>query len=169
MATADFNNLQGTCEDFDDSKQRWMVRLQSGEVKAFKAENLDIQATGEKRRGEESAGSDQPAKRARGEESAGSDRSAGSDQPPKITLEKLRDIFDRCDINKDGLVNKRELIKTCRQDSEIAKFFDVPSDIRQEDGSRNKLEEVFQSIDTDGDREIRWAELLAYYRHQVDF
>jgi len=82
-------------------------------------------------------------------------------------LAKLRNIFDRCDINQDGRVNKREMIKSCREDEEIAKFFEVPQVIRQEDGSRCKLEEVFQDIDQDGDREIRWVELLAYYRHQV--
>jgi len=153
LASAAFNDLQGTCEEFDDYKQRWMVRLQSGDLKAFKAENLAVQVTGEQCHGEQSAESEPPTKRAR--------------TGPIIKLEKLRDIFDRCDVNKDGLVNKRELIKTCRRDIEIAKFFDVPSDIRQEDGSRNKLEEVFQEIDRDADREIRWAELLAYYRHRV--
>jgi len=158
LANAAFNDLQGTCQEFDDEKQRWMVRLSSGEVKAFKPENLDIEVQGEKRSRDESTepgeeSSEPPAKRAR--------------DGQKITLDKLRDIFDRCDLNKDGLVNKREFIKSCRQDEEIAKFFEVPTDIRQEGGSRDRLEEVFQAIDQDGDREIRWAELLAYYKHRV--
>merc|ERR1712118_172672 len=48
---------------FDDTKQRWMMQLSSGEVKAFKLENFNIEVTGEKRSGEEFA--EPPAKRAR--------------------------------------------------------------------------------------------------------
>mmetsp|Transcript_22611 Transcript_22611/g.43938 ORF Transcript_22611/g.43938 Transcript_22611/m.43938 type:complete len:465 (-) Transcript_22611:68-1462(-) len=151
LADGAFNDLQGTCEGFDDVKQRWAVRLGSGEVKAFKPENVKVEVRAEKRPGEESA--EPPAKR--------------NCNRPKIQLAKLRDIFDRCDINQDGRVNKREMIKACRGDEEIARFFEVPTTIRQEDGSRSKLEEIFQEIDQDGDREIRWIELLAYYRHRV--
>merc|ERR1712151_499737 len=101
-----------------------------------------------------------------GEKQAPSRKRKRSDEQG-ISLEKLRDIFDRCDINKDGLINKRELIKSCREDTEVAKFFHLPTTIRQEDGSRAKVEELFQDINKDADREIRWAELLAYYRPLV--
>jgi len=151
LTDAAFNDLQGTCEKFDDTKQRWVVRLSNGDTKAFKPNNIQIEVRGQKRPAEESA--EPPAKR--------------SCDVPKINLARLRDMFDRCDINKDGRVNKRELIRSCRQDEEIASFFQLPGNIRQEDGSRGRFEEVFQAIDQDGDREIRWAELLAYYRHRV--
>merc|ERR1712003_580207 len=91
---------------------------------------------------------------------------------PKISMARLRDMFDKCDTNKDGRVNKRDLIKSFRQDDEIAKFFQqffqLPKKICQEGGSRDRFEEVFQKIAQDGDREIRWVELLAYcWHHRV--
>lgn len=85
----------------------------------------------------------------------------------KITLAKLRKIFARCDRNNDGTVNKRELIISCRENDEVAQFFGLSKTIRQEDGSRTSFENWFQDVDRDGDREICWAELLAYYRHAV--
>eukprot|EP00440_Ansanella_granifera_P036365 gb/GFBE01039458.1/.p1 GENE.gb/GFBE01039458.1/~~gb/GFBE01039458.1/.p1 ORF type:complete len:390 (+),score=95.11 gb/GFBE01039458.1/:1-1170(+) len=88
-------------------------------------------------------------------------------ESPTISLERLRAVFDKCDSDKDGKVNKREFIKACREDANIACFFELPGQIRQEDGSRNKFEELFQGIDVDGDREICWAELLAHYRHRI--
>eukprot|EP00928_Gymnodinium_smaydae_P017932 TRINITY_DN16839_c0_g3_i1.p1 TRINITY_DN16839_c0_g3~~TRINITY_DN16839_c0_g3_i1.p1 ORF type:complete len:377 (-),score=62.18 TRINITY_DN16839_c0_g3_i1:258-1346(-) len=81
-----------------------------------------------------------------------------------LSRARLRSIFDQCDLNKDGKVNKRELIKTCRASQEVADVFDLPMQVRQEDGSRTKVEEFFQSIDTDGDREISWDEFLTYWR-----
>mmetsp|Transcript_63968 Transcript_63968/g.161203 ORF Transcript_63968/g.161203 Transcript_63968/m.161203 type:complete len:371 (+) Transcript_63968:44-1156(+) len=105
-----------------------------------------------KRRSEDES-AEQPAKRLRD----------GS----KVSLDSLRAIFDKCDLNSDGRINKREFIKACRQDAEVANFFEIPQNIRQEDGSRTRFEEKFQDMDKDSDREIRWAELLAYYRHRV--
>lgn len=113
---------------------------------------------------------------AAGEKAATEEQSAAEEPPakrhraapaPKVSLAKLRDIFDKCDTDNDGQINKREFIKACRANGEIARFFEVPSVIRQEDGSRSKVEEVFQSLDADGDRAIRWAELLAFYRDRM--
>jgi len=86
---------------------------------------------------------------------------------PGLTLDNLRAAFEKCDVDKDGKINKRELIKACREHAEIAQLFELPQNIRQEDGSRTRFEEFFQGVDADGDREICWAELLARYRHLV--
>eukprot|EP00928_Gymnodinium_smaydae_P084477 TRINITY_DN6774_c0_g3_i1.p1 TRINITY_DN6774_c0_g3~~TRINITY_DN6774_c0_g3_i1.p1 ORF type:complete len:489 (-),score=65.82 TRINITY_DN6774_c0_g3_i1:493-1959(-) len=158
LAAVALNGLHGVCGSWNDKKQRWNVQLDSGEIKSVKPENLQIEVALEAPPSEVEHSApdseDRPAKRRRCDAS-------------KVSLEKLRNIFDKCDVNKDGQVSKRELIKTCRQDGEVAEFFNLPMQVRQEDGSRSKLEEVFQSIDTDGDREIRWAELLAFYRLRV--
>ncbi|CAE8607037.1 unnamed protein product, partial [Polarella glacialis] len=58
----------------------------------------------------------------------------------------LRDIFDRCDTNGDGRINKRELIKVCRSSKEVAQFLGLPQVIRQEGGSREAFESRFQSL-----------------------
>eukprot|EP00435_Cladocopium_sp_Y103_P073770 s25_g45.t1 len=45
---------------------------------------------------------------------------------------KLRAIFDQCDTNGDGTLNKRELIKMCRASADTAEFFGLPANIRQD-------------------------------------
>ncbi|CAE8672552.1 unnamed protein product, partial [Polarella glacialis] len=79
----------------------------------------------------------------------------------------LRDIFDRCDTDGDGRVNKRELIKVCRSSPEVARFLGLPQIIRQEGGSREAFESRFQSLDQNGDREITWEEFREFYLVEV--
>jgi Ca2+-binding EF-hand superfamily protein len=86
----------------------------------------------------------------------------------KVSLQQLRAIFEKCDINKDGHINKREFIKACREHPDLANLFELPTVIRVLDGSREQMEKRFQAMDTDNDREIRWAEFLAYYKHRVE-
>eukprot|EP00439_Symbiodinium_sp_Y106_P065603 s645_g10.t1 len=80
---------------------------------------------------------------------------------------KLRAIFKMCDTNGDGTINKRELIKMCRQSFETALFFGLPSVIKQEDGSRAKLEERFQRMDQNDDREVTWEEFHDWYMSEM--
>lgn len=76
---------------------------------------------------------------------------------------KLRDIFDTCDISKDGVINKRELIKTLKRDKSVADFFGLQPNIRQEDGSRDQMEIFWQKIDANDDRELCWPEFRAFF------
>merc|ERR1711874_41861 len=50
---------------------------------------------------------------------------------------------------------------------EVADFFGLPRKIRQEDGSRDKMESLFQKIDGNNDRKISWEEFFRFYRLQV--
>ncbi|CAE7523068.1 unnamed protein product, partial [Symbiodinium pilosum] len=79
-----------------------------------------------------------------------------------LDLKKLRMIFDSADVQRNGMVNKRELIKAIRRDGKMAEFFGLPAEIRQEDGSRDQMEALFQAMDSDSDREITWEEFLAF-------
>uniref|UniRef100_A0A7S2JX14 EF-hand domain-containing protein n=1 Tax=Zooxanthella nutricula TaxID=1333877 RepID=A0A7S2JX14_9DINO len=56
------------------------------------------------------------------------------------------------------------MIKVCRQDLGVAEFFGIPSTIRQEDGSRDTFEQVFQGIDDNDDRMISFEELRGWQR-----
>lgn len=76
---------------------------------------------------------------------------------------RLRQIFDQIDTTKDEMINKRELIKICRNDPSVAEFFGLPSKIRQEDGSRDDIERFFQAVDKDSDRQLSWDEFRAFF------
>lgn len=79
---------------------------------------------------------------------------------------ELRRIFEMCDVNNTGSIDKRELIKACRKHEEVAKFFGLSTIIRQEDGTRDAMEAFFQSADTNDDREMSWDELKTFYLKQ---
>lgn len=40
---AHLNGMTGTCGDFDSAKERWIVRIENGEQKSLKAENLEVE------------------------------------------------------------------------------------------------------------------------------
>jgi len=65
-------------------------------------------------------------------------------------------------LDGNGQVNKREFIKILRQDKDIAAFFDLPQQIKQEDGSLEAFESFFQAVDTNDDRELTWDEFLKF-------
>lgn len=95
-------------------------------------------------------------------------RAQRSDAPAEAALppeaeKRLREVFELCDKNSDGHMNKRELILACRKDPSIAEFFKLSINIRQEDGTRDAMEALFQSIDENSDREVSWEELKAFY------
>lgn len=76
---------------------------------------------------------------------------------------KLRQIFEAVDVNRDGSINKREMIKFCRSSPDLAALLGFPEGVRQEDGSRDILERRFQAIDRDDDREVTWEEFLDFF------
>ncbi|CAK9050973.1 unnamed protein product, partial [Durusdinium trenchii] len=85
------------------------------------------------------------------------------DRFQKVDKARLRSVFDSCDTQSNGLVNKRELIKAIRRDAKLAEFFGLPMEIRQEDGSRDEMEKLFQAMDSDSDREISWEEFVQFH------
>jgi len=92
---------------------------------------------------------------------------SSSSSAPRVKVQvgerKLRAIFDICDVNHDSNINKRELVKLCRTDKNVADFFGLPQAIAQEDGSRDAMERLFQNIDANNDREISWDEFRSFY------
>lgn len=82
--------------------------------------------------------------------------------------DELLKIFKRCDKTPDGKITKREFIKACRSEPEIARFFGVPGYVRQEDDTRDRLEEIFQSMDQNHDRAVTWDEFRYFYRDMVE-
>lgn len=83
--------------------------------------------------------------------------------PSNAAVSRLRLIFNQCDTSKDDYINVREFIKICRKDQSIADFFGLSSTVRQEDGTRDIMERLFQAIDTNSDRQLSWGEFRAFY------
>jgi len=79
-----------------------------------------------------------------------------------VVVERLAAIFTECDRDGNGTVNKRELIRACRSNPEIAEFWGLPSMVQQENG-RDAMEHYFQEIDDDVDQQITWTEFLSYH------
>jgi WD40 repeat protein len=66
--------------------------------------------------------------------------------------EGLLRMFERADRDGDGAVNKRELILALRREPELCEMLGLPAHIRQEDGSRDKFQRLFDSADHEDDR-----------------
>jgi len=80
----------------------------------------------------------------------------------------MRSVFDQIDRDHSGELNVRELIIAIRKHPNIADYFHLPTKIRQEDGSRESFEQVFQRIDTSNTRTISWEEFSAYFQHEEE-
>jgi hypothetical protein len=78
----------------------------------------------------------------------------------KLTCAELKEIFDKLADGKT-YVTAPKLILALRKYPKIAEILEVPSDIKQEGGTRDIFEEWFRSIDTDDSRTIDWEEFMA--------
>lgn len=147
---AELNGIVGVCEKWESDKDRWTVRLQNGQIKSLKPDNLQLLD-----------------KMAEEPTVLQEDAVAGRqflESKPALTQERLREIFQLCDLDDNGVINKREMIRVCRANHEVAGFLGLPQIIRQEDESRVLFERLFSGIDQDCNREITWPEFLAYFR-----
>ena len=85
----------------------------------------------------------------------------------QITAEenrKLRALFDQVDKDHNGSINVREMLIALRKIPELGQILNLPQHIRQENGSRDAFEHVFQEMDSDGDanRSITYPEFQQY-------
>ena len=71
--------------------------------------------------------------------------------------------FERIDKDGSGTLSRIEIIQACKIDPGVRSLLGIPAAIRQEDGSRDALELVFQAIDKDGSKAITLAEFLGTF------
>ena len=71
--------------------------------------------------------------------------------------------FKRIDANGDGVLSRAEVIKACRADANIRVLLGLPRHIRQEDGSRDAFEAVFQRFDANDSKSINLAEFESVF------
>ena len=78
------------------------------------------------------------------------------------------DVFAKLDRNHDGSVSRRDFLLACRKDAHVAEYLGLPQKIKQEGGSRAKLETLFQGIDSDSNDEITIEEFVEHFRNQAN-
>lgn len=61
----------------------------------------------------------------------------------------LRNLFQELDLDGNGKISPIEMIKVVRKKPDIAKCIGLPQTVRQEDGTRDMIEQWFQAIDVD--------------------
>ena len=81
---------------------------------------------------------------------------------PERARARARAVFVQLDRDGNGKVSRTEFLMALREDPALATVFHLPSRIRQEDGSRDAFERVFQGLDTDGDRSLSWDEIAVH-------
>ena len=92
---------------------------------------------------------------------------AGVPAPPRISTARegqLRAIFARVDRNSDGRLSRAELILRLRKDGELASLLGLPQQVGDE--QRAAFEAVFQSMDSDSDKEVDADEFVAFFAQQ---
>ena len=82
---------------------------------------------------------------------------------PAVCLAMVRAAFKRIDKNGDGTLSRIEVVKALRSDAEVQVLLHLPQKIRQEDGTRDLFERVFQQIDADQSKSITLPEFEAYF------
>tara|TARA_B110001452_G_scaffold113185_1_gene93950 strand:+ start:247 stop:651 length:405 start_codon:yes stop_codon:yes gene_type:complete len=70
--------------------------------------------------------------------------------------------FQLIDTSGNGRLSRAEVIKAARSNPMVRQLLDLPREIRQEDGSRDRFEQVFQAMDRNDSKEVDYAEFAQF-------
>jgi len=80
----------------------------------------------------------------------------------------LKELFDSWDQDGSGLLNLRELIKTCRSNPQVAEFLGIPATIHNhENDGFSVIKDFFLLADGNGDLSLSWKEFRDFVLPQV--
>ncbi len=83
--------------------------------------------------------------------------------PPRAERRaQLEAIFASIDANGDGQLSAAEVIKALRVNPLVARLLGLDH-VRQEDGSRDAFERIFQQMDEDHNRKVDRSEFVAFF------
>ncbi|KOO52952.1 hypothetical protein Ctob_015688 [Chrysochromulina tobinii] len=82
---------------------------------------------------------------------------------PTRRAQMVAAAFRRIDTNGDGHLSRAEVIIACRTDAEVRALLGLPQHIRQEDGTREAFERVFQRFDVDDSKGIEMDEFMRVF------
>ena len=81
----------------------------------------------------------------------------------KVERKMIHAAFDLMDNNGDGVISRIEVIKALREHQQVQALLKLPEKVRQEDGTRDSFEQVYQAIDKDDSKSITIEEFEAYF------
>ena len=86
----------------------------------------------------------------------------GAGEP--VDDEQLDVAFGLIDRNDDGRLSRAEIIKALQREPSVCELLRLPARIRQEDGTRDAFERVYQELDLNADKEISRSEFRTVMR-----
>jgi len=98
-----------------------------------------------------------------GEESSDSLQSYHEGVDPQV----VADAFALMDVNHDGALSRIEVIKAVRTQQSVRDLLGLGPVLRQEDGSREQFEAIFQRLDADDSKTISLDEFMAAFIGQA--
>lgn len=75
--------------------------------------------------------------------------------------------FSLIDKNGDGFLSRIEVIKAVRGSQSVRDLLGLGPVVRQEDGTRDQFEAIFQRLDADEDKAVSFDEFLAAFRGEA--
>jgi hypothetical protein len=78
-----------------------------------------------------------------------------------VTRARLEEAFALIDKDSSGELSRAEVIKALRMHEEVRAVLGLGAVVRQEDGTRDAFEAIFQRIDTNADKKISLDEFCA--------
>ena len=77
------------------------------------------------------------------------------------------EAFALIDKDGSGTITRIKVIKACRNEPRVRQLLQLPESIRQEDGTRDAFEKVFQRMDKDNKKAVDFHEFVAFWQVEV--
>jgi hypothetical protein len=100
----------------------------------------------------------------------GKDVGGGGDHEKKrkLTFLEIKEIFATLDKNGDGDITHAEFITGMKKNPWVATKLGMPTNVRQEDGTRESYQLSFGKIDNDNSKSIQFSELCRFFGYYED-
>jgi len=103
-----------------------------------------------------------------GQKSGGGGGEGDRGKKRKLTFAEIEEIFETLDKNGDGSITHAEFIIGMKKNPWVAEKLGMPTNVRQEDGTRETYQLSFGKIDNDNSKSIEFKELCGFFGYYED-